>query len=51
MIDLVHERAPLKRPFSQPEVASSALYLLSDLSRGVTGQVLYIDNGYNVLGL
>ncbi len=51
MIDLVHERAPLKRPFAQPEVASSAVYLLSDLSRGVTGQVLYIDNGYNILGL
>lgn len=51
MIDMVHDKAPLKRPFAQPEVANSAVYLLSDLSKGVTGQVVYVDNGYNILGL
>jgi len=51
MIDHVHERAPLKRPFGAEEVAGSAVYLLSDLSRGVTGQIIYIDNGYNIVGV
>ncbi len=51
MIDHVHERAPLKRPFGAEEVGGSAVYLLSDLSRGVTGQIIFIDNGYNIAGV
>jgi len=51
MIGYVHERAPLKRPYGQAEVAGSGIYLLSDLSRGVTGQIIYIDNGYNIVGM
>lgn len=51
MIGYVHERAPLKRPFGQDEVASSAVYLLSDLSKGVSGQIIYVDSGYNIVGL
>lgn len=51
MIEYVHERAPLKRPFAQKEVGGSAVYLLSDLSHGVTGQLIYIDNGYNIVGM
>lgn len=51
MIDYVGERAPLKRPFGQDEVARSAMYLLSDLSFGVSGQLIYIDSGYNIVGL
>lgn len=51
MIGYVNERAPLKRPFGQDEVAGSAIYLLSDLSKGVTGQIIFIDSGYNIVGL
>lgn len=51
MIEYVHERAPLKRQFGQAEVAGSAVYLMSDLSKGVTGQIIYIDNGYNTVGM
>lgn len=51
MIDYVQERAPLKRPYGQEEVAGSAVYLMSDLSRGVTGQIIYIDSGYNIVGI
>jgi enoyl-[acyl-carrier protein] reductase I len=51
MISYVHDRAPLKRPYGQAEVAGSGVYLLSDLSRGVTGQIIYIDNGYNIVGM
>ena len=51
MIDYVQERAPLKKPFGQHEVAGAAVYLMSDLSRGVTGQVIFVDSGYNTVGL
>jgi enoyl-[acyl-carrier protein] reductase I len=43
--------APLKRTVSTDEVGDSALYLLSDLSRGVTGEVHHVDSGYHVVGM
>jgi enoyl-[acyl-carrier protein] reductase I len=51
MIGYVQERAPLKRPYGQQEIAGSGVYLLSDLSRGVTGQIIYVDSGYNIVGM
>jgi len=47
----VEEVSPLKRPFGQEECGTSAVYLCSDLSKGVTGQVIYIDSGYNIVAL
>ncbi len=44
------ERAPLGRNVEQSEVAGAAVYLASDLSTGVTGEVTYVDAGYNVMG-
>ncbi|AGA64288.1 Enoyl-(acyl-carrier-protein) reductase (NADH) [Liberibacter crescens BT-1] len=43
--------APLKRNVSAEEVGKSALYLLSDLSSGVTGECHYVDAGYHVIGM
>jgi len=43
--------APLKRNVGIDEVGGSGLYLLSDLSRGVTGEVHHVDAGYNVVGM
>lgn len=43
-------RAPLGRNVEQAEVAGAAVYLASDLSSGVTGEVTYVDAGYNVMG-
>jgi enoyl-[acyl-carrier protein] reductase I len=43
--------SPLKRTVSIDEVGRGALYLLSDLSRGVTGEILHIDAGYHVVGM
>ncbi len=51
MIKSIFERAPLKRPYGQEEVAGSAVYLLSDLSKGVTGQIIFIDSGFTILGV
>ena len=49
MIKNVQEIAPLKRPYGQQEAAGASLYLLSELSQGVTGQILFVDSGYNVM--
>jgi enoyl-[acyl-carrier protein] reductase I len=45
------ERAPLKRNIDQNEVASTALYLLSEMSSAVTGEVIHVDAGYNIMGM
>ncbi len=44
------ERAPLGRNIDVGEVANAALFLASDLSTGVTGEVIYVDCGYNIMG-
>jgi enoyl-[acyl-carrier protein] reductase I len=51
ILDVIGERAPLKRAAEQNEVAATSVWLLSDLSRGVSGQTVYVDSGYSVMGL
>lgn len=46
----VEQIAPLKKNVTQENVGSNAVYLASDLSQGVTGQVLYVDSGLSILG-
>lgn len=46
----VAERAPLRRNVTQEDVGNTALFLLSDLGRAVTGQTIYVDSGYSILG-
>jgi enoyl-[acyl-carrier protein] reductase I len=41
--------APLRRPVTLDEIGGSALYFLSDLSGGVTGEIHYVDAGYNIM--
>jgi enoyl-[acyl-carrier protein] reductase I len=43
--------APLRRNISAEEVGNAAVYLLSDLSRGVTGEVHHFDAGYHIIGM
>ena len=43
--------APLRRNVTLEEVGDAAVYLLSDLSRGVTGEVHHVDSGYNIIGM
>lgn len=47
----VTEKSPLKRNVTQDDVAGTATYLCSSMSAGVTGQVLYVDSGYNIIGV
>jgi enoyl-[acyl-carrier protein] reductase I len=51
MIKLHAERAPLRKAVDLGEVADTALFFLSSLSRGVTGEVLYVDGGFHILGV
>jgi enoyl-[acyl-carrier protein] reductase I len=44
------DRAPLRRNVDQLEVGGAALFLASDLSSAVTGEVMYVDCGYNIMG-
>jgi enoyl-[acyl-carrier protein] reductase I len=44
------EHSPLRRPIGPEEVANSVLYLCSPLASAVTGQILYVDCGYNIMG-
>ena len=45
------ERSPMGRNITADEVAKTALYLCSDMSSGVTGEILHVDTGYNVMGI
>jgi enoyl-[acyl-carrier protein] reductase I len=47
----VEERSPLKRAMKPAEVGRMAAALLSDMATGVTGQTVYVDLGYNIVGL
>ena len=51
VLDGVAASAPLRRNTDPAEVADSAVFLASNLGRGVTGNVLYVDAGYQVMGL
>jgi enoyl-[acyl-carrier protein] reductase I len=48
-LKLMDDFAPLRRTVTQEEVGKSALYLVSDLSSGVTGEVHFVDAGFNVI--
>jgi enoyl-[acyl-carrier protein] reductase I len=48
---IMESRSPMRRSVTQEEVGKAALYLLSDLSSGVTGEIHFVDTGYNIVGL
>ncbi len=51
ILDYVAQRAPLRHNTEPGEVADSAVFLASDLGRGVTGNILYVDSGFQIMGL
>lgn len=51
MLEYHRTHAPLRKNTEQSEVGDAAVFLLSHLSRGVTGEVLHVDGGYHVLGM
>jgi enoyl-[acyl-carrier protein] reductase I len=51
ILQVYREKAPLKRNIDAAEVADTALFLLSSASRGITGETLFVDAGYHIMGL
>jgi enoyl-[acyl-carrier protein] reductase I len=51
MLRVHAERAALKRNNTVDEVGDAALFLCSPLSRGITGEVIYCDAGYRIMGM
>lgn len=51
ILDWVVQKAPLKRNITASEVGDASAFLLSSLSSGITGQVVYVDSGYSIMGL
>src|SRR5216110_1067161 len=51
MLKVHAERAPLKRNVEPREVGDTALFLCSPLSSGITGEIIYVDCGYNIMGI
>jgi enoyl-[acyl-carrier protein] reductase I len=51
MLKIHAETSPLKRNTTQQDVAGAAIYMLSDLSSGVTGEIQHVDSGYNIMGM
>ena len=51
ILEVMEQRAPLRRNTDPAEVADAAVFLASRLARGITGEVLFVDNGFHVTGL
>lgn len=51
ILDVVEEKAPLKRNVTQKEVGDTVSFLFSNMSSCITGQIIYADNGYNIMGI
>lgn len=54
ILDMIHHveaTAPLRRTVTQTEVGNTAAFLCSDLSSGITGQIVYVDSGYEIMGM
>ncbi|WLR51609.1 enoyl-ACP reductase FabI [Bacillus tianshenii] len=45
----IEERSPLRRTVTQEDVGNTALFLMSNLSNGITGEMLHVDSGYNII--
>lgn len=48
---IIEEKAPLRRNVDQDQVGDATMFLLSDLSRGITGELIHVDSGYHIIGM
>ena len=51
MLDYVEHTAPLRRNVTIDEVGNTAAFLCSDLASGITGEIVYVDGGFNIVGM
>ena len=50
IFEVVEEKAPMRQNVTTEDVGGSAVYLASDLAKGVTGQIIYVDSGMSIMG-
>lgn len=50
ILNIYEEKAPLRRTVHQQDIGNTAVFLMSDLSRGITGEVIHVDAGYHIIG-
>ncbi|HMV25273.1 MAG TPA: SDR family oxidoreductase, partial [bacterium] len=50
-LDITPQKAPLRRNVEVDEVGDASLFMVSPLSRGITGEIMYVDCGYNITGM
>lgn len=51
LYETVERKSPLRKAVTPEDVGDAAVFFLSDLSKSVTGELLYVDNGYNIMGI
>lgn len=51
MLGFVKEKSPLRRNTDVMEVADTAVFLTSQMSRGITGEIIFVDSGYHIMGM
>ncbi len=51
ILQVYRDRSPLRRNTETSEVGDTGLFLLSEASRGITGEVLYVDGGFSIMGI
>ncbi len=51
LLKLIEERSPLHKNVTIEDVGNTAVFLLSDMAKGITGEVVYVDSGFNILGM
>mgnify|MGYP006341455349 CR=1 FL=1 len=51
ILTVIEEKAPLHKNVTTVQVGNVATFLLSQMSDSITGQVIYADNGYNIMGI
>ena len=50
ILEIYEQKSPIKNNINKEDVAKVAYFLISDLSSAITGQTLYVDNGFNIMG-
>ena len=51
ILNVIEEKAPLHQNVTTKQVGDVATFLLSNMSEAITGQIIYADNGYNIMGV
>jgi enoyl-[acyl-carrier protein] reductase I len=51
MLQHVAKHSPIKKPITTEQVGNTVAFLASDLASGITGEIIFVDNGYHAMGV